>query len=284
MKEIKISPSITPRESENLSRYFMDIRTSCPLDPEQEANLAVLIQHGDIAARHKLVEANLRCVISVAKQYQNAGVPLDDLINEGNMGLIKAAERFDPTRGFKFASFAVWWIRQAILLFLSDKGRMVRLPQNIENVLSRIRNAENAFEQQFQRPPSSEELAERLDMPAQKIEEYLGHVNSTVSLDAPLSSDSDTTIGETLNDTSAEATDKSLLADSLRHDLQIVIQSLHPREQQIIRLYYGLDGEQQSMDMIAMELHLSRERIRQLLDNGIDKIRKQHGQALKKYA
>ena len=140
MKEIKISPSITPRESENLSRYFMDIKSTCPLDPEQEANLAVLIQKGDIEARNKLVTANLRFVVSIAKQYQHIGLPLDDLINEGNIGLIHAAELFDPTRGFKFASFAVWWIRQSILNFIVERSRTVRLPQNVANTILRMRS------------------------------------------------------------------------------------------------------------------------------------------------
>ena len=284
MKELKILQSITPRESQNISRYFADISSTRPLTPDQEADLAVRIRRGDLQARNDLVTANLRFVISVAKQYQNLGVSLDDLINEGNIGLIRAAEKFDPTRGFKFASFAVWWIRQAILLFLVDKSRMVRLPQNITNILSRIRSAANEFEQEHQRTPSNEELAERLDMSAEKIDEYLGYVSNTSSLDAPLSVDTDTTIGETLYDQSAETTDNSLLTDSLRHDLQVAIKVLHPREQRIIRLYYGMDGEQQSMDMIATEMHLSRERIRQLIDRGVDKIRQTYGKALLKYA
>ena len=284
MKEFKISPSITPRESENISRYFANIASTHPLAPDQEADLAVRIHKGDLQARNELVTANLRFVVSVAKQYQNLGVPLDDLISEGNIGLVKAAERFDPTKGFKFATFAVWWIRQAIMLFLVDKSRMVRLPQNIVNVLSRIRSAANAFEQENQRTPSSAELAERTGMSVEKVEEYLGHTTSTISMDTPLSADSDATVGEMLPDLSSSTADETLIAESLRHDLQVAMSSCSRREQDILRLYYGLDGEARSMDEIAMEYHLSRERVRQLIDGSIATIRSRHGEALRKYA
>ena len=284
MKEFKISQSITPRESENISRYFANIASTHPLAPDQEADLAVRIHKGDLQARNELVTANLRFVVSVAKQYQNLGVPLDDLINEGNIDLIRAAERFDPTKGFKFATFAVWWIRQAIMLFLVDKSRMVRLPQNIVNVLSRIRSAANTFEQENQRPPSSAELAERTGMSVEKVEEYLGHTTSTISMDTPLSADSDATVGEMLPDLSSSAADETLIAESLRHDLQVAMSSCSRREQDILRLYYGLDGEARSMDEIAMDYHLSRERVRQLIDGSIATIRSRHGEALRKYA
>ena len=284
MKEIKITQSITPRESENISRYFANISSTHPLDPNQEADLAMRIRRGDLKARNELVTANLRFVVSVAKQYQNLGVPLDDLINEGNIGLIRAAERFDPTKGFKFATFAVWWIRQAILSFLVDKSRMVRLPQNIAHIISRIRSAANAFEQENQRPPSMEELADRTGISAEKLEEYLGHTNNILSMDAPLSSDSDATVGEMLADSSSEAADKALIAETLRHDLQVAMNSISRREQEIIRLYYGMDGESRSMDEIAMDYHLSRERVRQLIERSVATIRQLHGEALRKYA
>lgn len=284
MKEIKITQSITPRESENISRYFANISSTHPLDPDQEADLAMRIRRGDLKARNELATANLRFVVSVAKQYQNLGVPLDDLINEGNIGLIRAAERFDPTKGFKFATFAVWWIRQAIMLFLVDKSRLVRLPLNIVNVLSRIRSAANTFEQENQRPPSSAELAERTGMSVEKVEEYLGHTISTISMDTPLSADSDATVGEMLPDTSSDAADEKLMAESLRHDLQVAMSSVTRREQDILRLYYGLDGEARSMDEIAMDYHLSRERVRQLIDRSVATIRQLHGEALRKYA
>jgi RNA polymerase primary sigma factor len=284
MKEFKISQSITPRESENISRYFANIASTHPLAPDQEADLAVRIHKGDLHARNELVTANLRFVVSVAKQYQNLGVPLEDLINEGNIGLIRAAERFDPTKGFKFATFAVWWIRQAIMLFLVDKSRMVRLPQNIVNVLSRIRSAANTFEQENQRPPSSAELAERTGMSVEKVEEYLGHTTSTISMDTPLSADSDATVGEMLPDLSSSAADETLIVESLCHDLQVAMNSISRREQEIIRLYYGMDGESRSMDEIAMDYHLSRERVRQLIDRSVATIRQLHGEALRKYA
>ena len=284
MKEFKISQSITPRESENISRYFANIASTHPLAPDQEADLAVRIHKGDLQARNELVTANLRFVVSVAKQYQNMGVSLDDLISEGNIGLVKAAERFDPTKGFKFATFAVWWIRQAILAFLTDKSRMVRLPLNVTNILSRIRSAANAFEQENQRTPSMEELAERTGMSVEKVEEYLGHTTSTISMDTPLSADSDATVGEMLPDLSSSAADETLIAESLRHDLQVAMSSCSRREQDILRLYYGLDGEARSMDEIAMEYHLSRERVRQLIDGSIATIRSRHGEALRKYA
>lgn len=284
MKEFKITQSITPRESENITRYLANISSTHPLEPDQEADLALRIRRGDLQARNELVTANLRFVVSVAKQYQNMGVPLDDLINEGNIGLIRAAERFDPTKGFKFVSFAVWWIRQAILSFLVDKSRMVRLPQNIIHVISRIRSAANAFEQENQRPPSTAELAERTRMSEEKLEKYIGHVNSTISMDAPLSSDTDVTVGEMLEDTSTEAADRVLIAESLRHDLQVAMSSVSDREQEIIRLFYGLNGEPQSMEEIAMDFHLTRERVRQLIDRSVATIRQFHGEALQKYA
>ena len=264
MKEIKITQSITPRESENTTRYFANISSTHPLEPDQEADLAMRIRRGDLKARNELVTANLRFV--------------------GNIGLIKAAERFDPTRGFKFASFAVWWIRQAILSFLVDKSRMVRLPQNIVNVLSRIRSTANAFEQENQRTPSMEELSEKIGMSVEKLEEYLGHTSTTISMDTPLSADSDATVGEMLPDTSSDAADEKLMAESLQHDLQVAMSSVKRREQEILRMYYGLDGEARSMDEIAMDYHLTRERVRQLIDRGVSTIRQIHGEALRKYA
>ena len=284
MKEIKISPSITPRETENINRYFVDIAASHPLDPEQEVELANRIRQGDLEARNELVSANLRFVISVAKQYQHMGAALEDLINEGNMGLIRAAENFDPTKGFKFTTFAVWWIRQAILGFIAEKAHTVRLPQNVTNQLCRIFNFSNIFELEHHRPPTPVELSQALDIPEERLKDYLYCANCTTSLDAPVSSDSDTTMGEMVADKIFRATDQSLISDSLQHDLMVALDSIAPREQKIIRLYYGMDGEPLSMESIADVLHLTRERVRQLLEKAISTIRRLHGDALQQYA
>jgi len=284
MKDLKISPSITPRETQNISRYFNDISSSTPLSPEQEVELAYRVQSGDLGARNELVIANLRFVISVAKQYQHMGADLEDLINEGNIGLIKAAEAFDPTKGFKFATYAVWWIRQSILGFIAEKAQIVRLPQNVTNQLCRIYNFSINFEQEHHRAPTFDEMAQTLDITEERLRDYLYYAKCTTSLDAPCSSDIDTTMGEMVADTATPKTDDRLLLDSLRHDVQVAIDSVSPREQTILRLYFGLDGEPLSMDMIAMEFHLTRERVRQLIEKAIASIRRIHGKALLQYA
>lgn len=283
MKEIKITPSITSRDTQNLNRYFNDISSSRPLDPEKEVELANRIQQGDLQARNELVTANLRFVISVAKQYQHMGAPLEDLINEGNIGLIRAAERFDPTKGFKFATFAVWWIRQAVLNYFVDNGQPVRFPQNVANLIYRIRTESMLFEQEHLRTPSVEELARILDLPEKRIEDYLSYNNYAVSLDAPLNSDTETTVGETLSDSAFEATDNYLISESLQNDLNVALASIPVREQQVLRMFYGLDGEPLSLDSIALELHLSRERVRQLKEKGLRTVARMHGSALAQY-
>ena len=284
MRDLKISQSITPRETQNISRYFNDISSSMPLTPEQEVTLAYRIQAGDIAARNELATANLRFVISVAKQYQHMGAELEDLINEGNIGLIKAAETFDPTKGFKFATYAVWWIRQSILGFIAEKAHTVRLPQNVTNQFCRIRNFSIAFEQEHHRVPSFEELAKMLDITEDRLKDFLYSANCIASLDAPCSSDTDTTMGEMVADTTTTSTDHRLMHESMRHDVQVALGSVSEREQTVLRLYFGLDGEPLSMDMIAMELHLTRERVRQLLDKATNTIKRIHGHALQQYA
>lgn len=284
MKDLKISPSITPRETQNISRYFNDISSSSPLSPEQEVELAYRVQSGDLGARNELVTANLRFVISVAKQYQHMGADLEDLINEGNIGLIKAAEAFDPTKGFKFATYAVWWIRQSILGFIAEKAQVVRLPQNVTNQLCRIYNFSINFEQEHHRAPSFDELVQMLDIPEERLKDYLYCANCTTSLDAPCTSDTDTKKGEMIPDTIDSSTDTQLVRESLLHDIQVVLNSVSEREQTILRLYFGLDGEALSMDMVAMELHLTRERVRQLIEKAIASIRRIHGKALLQYA
>lgn len=284
MKDLKISPSITPRETQNISRYFNDISSSAPLSPEQEVELAYRVQSGDIEARNELATANLRFVISVAKQYQHMGAELEDLINEGNIGLIKAAETFDPTKGFKFATYAVWWIRQSILGFIAEKAHTVRLPQNVTNQLLRIRNFAIDFEQEHHRAPSLEEIAQVLDITEERLKDYLYCANCTTSLDAPCSSDTDTTMGEMIPDTVSHSTDNRLVRESMRHDIQVALNSVSEREQTILRLYFGLDGESLSMNMIAMEMHLTRERVRQLIEKATATIRRIHSKALLQYA
>ena len=284
MKDLRISPSITPRETQNINRYFQDISSSHPLTPEQEVELASKISTGNIAARNELVTANLRFVISVAKQYQHMGVSLEDLINEGNIGLIRAAETFDPTRGFKFATFAVWWIRQAILKYLSEKAPMVRLPQNVCTQVGRIRSAYNKLEQETQCMPSMDELAQALGVSEEKVKDYLSYSNSTTSIDAPIAMVSDTPLSDMIADSSSKTADNELVADSLRHDLLVAIRSVPSREQMILRLHYGLEGEPHSMEEIANELHLSRERVRQLIERATSTIRRVHGRKLQQYA
>lgn len=284
MKDLKISPSITPRETQNISRYFNDISSSAPLSPEQEVELAYRVQSGDIEARNELAMANLRFVISVAKQYQHMGAELEDLINEGNIGLIKAAETFDPTKGFKFATYAVWWIRQSILGFIAEKAHTVRLPQNVTNQLLRIRNFAIDFEQEHHRAPSLEEMAQVLDITEERLKDYLYCANCTTSLDAPCTSDSDTTMGEMVADTHTKNTDNQLILESMSHDIQVALNSVSEREQTILRLYFGLDCEPLSMDLIAMEHHLTRERVRQLIEKATATIRRIHSKALLQYA
>ena len=284
MKDLKISPSITPRETENISRYFGDISSSRPLDPKQEVELANRIRQGDILARNELVTANLRFVVSVAKQYQHMGASLEDLINEGNIGLIRAAENFDPTKGFKFTTFAVWWLRQAILSFIAEKAHTVRLPQNVTNQLCRIYNYSSVFEQEHHRPPTPVELSQALEIPEDRLKDYLYCANCTTSLDAPVASDTDTTVGDMVADEMFRSPDKALISESMRHDVMVALDSVSPRDQKIIRLYYGMDGEQMSMDSIAEEMHLTRERVRQLLEKAISTIKRLHGNALSQYA
>ncbi len=283
MKTLVISPSITPRETENINRYFQDISSTCPLEPDQEVELAHRIRQGDLEARNELVTANLRFVVSVAKQYQHLGAALEDLINEGNIGLIRAAENFDPTKGFKFSTYAVWWIRQAILGFIAERARTVRLPQNVNTQLCRMRLLANRFEQEHERQPSADELAQLLSLSEERVNDYLVAANCTTSLDAPVSFDSSTTVGEMVEDAASEPADRALLSESLRHDLLTAIASLSPREQTVLHLYFGLDGESLSLDQIATELHLSRERVRQLVEQSTAKIRKTYGAALLQY-
>lgn len=283
IKELKITQSITRRDSRSLEQYFSDITASKPLTPEQEVELAMRIKQGDIAARNELVQANLRFVVSVAKQYQTIGLPLDDLINEGNIGLIRAAEKFDPTRGFKFDTFAVWWIRQAISSALADVGRPVRLPLNMVVWVSKIRKAQVYFEQKNERLPTIGELSELVNMPEEKVRDVLANTNQAMSLDMPLKDDSDTTVGDMLI-ASSDATDATMEAESLRYDLNRAMMTLSPREAEIIRLSYGFDGVTMTLDEIAESFNLTRERVRQLREKALATLNHRYAPHLAMYA
>ena len=283
MKNMKISQSITPRETESIRRYFSELSSSIPLTSEQEVALAKKIQKGDIEARNELVTANLRFVITVAKQYQYADADFEDLVNEGNIGLIRAAETFDPNRGVKFTTHSVWRIQESIMKFLEDKARMIRMPQNAMLELNRVRNFAAQYEQEHHHAPSMGEMAEHLDVTEERLAEILYGVTSTVSLDAPCASDTDTTVGDMMADSWVKSTDHGLMLESLRHDVQVALNGVSPREQDILRLYFGMDGEPMSMDTIAMTLHLTRERVRQLMTKAIGTLRRRYGQSLRQY-
>ncbi|MCQ2345775.1 MAG: sigma-70 family RNA polymerase sigma factor [Paludibacteraceae bacterium] len=283
MRELHINQSITPRDSQALGRYFNDIAHSKPLTPDEEVELAFRIRQGDVEARNQLVQANLRFVISIAKQYQNVGIPLDDIINEGNIGLIRAAERFDPTRGFKFDTVAVWWIRQAITSSLGDHLRIVRMPMNVVTRIGVLKKVASKFMQQNQRQPSPEELAEMADMSVEQVRAVWESMPTVTSLDAPLSDDSDSTIEDVLCYQDIEPADAQLMNESLQMDIERVLAHLSDRDASIIRLSYGLDGRECSLDDLAQQFHLTRERVRQVRENALNKIRQSHAKVLCQY-
>lgn len=271
MKEIIIIPTITPRDSYALTRYFNDIKSNLPLTPEQEVELAVRIQHGDTQARDELVKANLRFVVSVAKQYNRPSIDLIDLINEGNIGLIQAAERYDPTYGFKFDSYAIWWIRRAISASLNQVYRTIRIPASVTRQMSILRKAQARFEQKYERLPSKEELSELVDMHDQRIQEIQDCYYRAMSLDTPITDDSDSTWADIFP--SYESADEELMRESVCQELEQRISTLPKREQKILQMYFGLNGEEQSLDMIAYEMGLSRERVRQLREHALRTLR-----------
>ena len=276
MKQLKITTSITPHESKSSVLYLGEIARSKPLTADEEAELAFRIQQGDQAARDQLIQANLRFVVSVAKQYLTKGVELSDLISDGNIGLINAAERFDPTRGFKFDSYAVWWIRQSIMHALTESYNVVRIPLNMTHLMSRIRKASAEIEQKEQRPATVAELAEALDTDEDKIQDALKHVYQTSSTDSPLTQDGDMTLGDTLS-SPTEAPDSSLEQEGMRIQLDAILNTLPAREKAILRGCYGLDGETDSIEEIGRRYHISRERVRQLRESTIKKLRRKYG-------
>jgi RNA polymerase primary sigma factor len=275
MRQLKITKSITNRESQSLEKYLQEIGKVDLLTPEEEVDLAKRIKQGDQIALEKLTKANLRFVVSVAKQYQNQGLSLSDLINEGNLGLIKAAQRFDETRGFKFISYAVWWIRQSILQALAEQSRIVRLPLNKVGSLNKINKAFSELEQTFEREPSPEELAELLEITTDEVETTLGVAARHVSMDAPFVEGEDNSLLDVLENNTMPGTDTHLeYADSLRREIERSLGTLTDRQCDVIKLYFGIGVEHpMSLEDIGDKFGLTRERVRQIKDKAINKLR-----------
>lgn len=275
MRQLKISKQFTNRENKSLDKYLNEISKVEMITPSEEVELAIRIKKGDQRALEKLVNANLRFVVSVAKQYQNQGLTLGDLINEGNMGLIKAAQRFDETRGFKFISYAVWWIRQSILQALADQSRLVRLPLNKVGSLSKISAASIALEQQFERKATDQEIAERLDVSPQEVTSTLSSSGKHISIDAPINEDEDATLLTILPNDHEPEPDKGLIHQSLQMEISRVVSILSEKEREIIKLYFGLEGHQpHSYEDISEKIKLTRERVRQIKEKALKKLRK----------
>jgi RNA polymerase primary sigma factor len=274
MRQLKITHSITNRDIKSLDKYLQDICSEELLTPEQEVQLAQRIKQGDQAALERLTKANLRFVVSVAKQYQNQGLSLPDLINEGNVGLIKAAKRFDETRGFKFISYAVWWIRQSILQAIAENSRIVRLPSNQLGALNKLKKEISKLEQQLERPPSEEELAEMLDIPEDKIKAIMGISGRHVSIDAPLASDEDVNFVDVLPNEDTPPTDSKLMQESLSQEIERSLSTLTEYEREVIKMYFGIGlPHPLSLDEIAMKFNLTRERVRQIKEKGIKRLK-----------
>ena len=274
MRQLKITASITSRSDYSLEKYLSDISKEDMINSDEEARLARKIREGNQEALDKLVRANLRFVVSVSKQYQNQGRPLTDLISEGNVGLIKAAKKFDETRGFKFISYAVWWIRQAILEALAEKSRIVRLPLNQVGTLSKINKSIAKLEQDLERIPSASEIAEVLDLPAHKVEESLRSYSRHVSIDAPLTNDSDSGNLVDLMSNDGPSSDHISMERSLKIEIDRSLDTLNPKEREILKLFYGIDTAAPiSLDEIGNKLSISRERVRQIREKSIRKLK-----------
>ena len=277
MRQLKITQQITNRETQSLDRYLSEIAKISLITAEEEVELAKRIRRGDDMALNKLVNANLRFVVSVAKQYQNNGMTLSDLINEGNLGLIKAASRFDETRGFKFISYAVWWIRQHILQALAEQSRIVRLPLNRVGSLSKINRTLTDLEQLYQREPTSEEIAKVLDITTEEVEKTQQYRARKVSMDAPLGSDSDSgSLLDIMSDADSVEPDAELIKHSMKTEIKRALSTLSERESQVLSLYYGLSGGHSvSLHEIGEQFDLTRERVRQIKEKATRKLR--HG-------
>jgi RNA polymerase primary sigma factor len=273
MRQLKITKSITNRESASLDKYLQEIGKEELITVEEEVELAQRIKKGDQAALEKLTRANLRFVVSVAKQYQNQGLSLPDLINEGNLGLIKAAEKFDETRGFKFISYAVWWIRQSILQALAEQSRIVRLPLNQVGSLNKINKAYSKFEQEHERKPSPEELAESLELPADKVADTLRVSGRHVSVDAPFVDGEDNSLLDVLVNNDSPSADRSLIMESLAREIHRALATLTERESDIIRLFFGIGCQEMTLEEIGERFGLTRERVRQIKEKAIRRLR-----------
>ncbi len=274
MRQLKIIKSITNRNIGSLDKFLQDISKEELISPEEEVKLAQRIKAGDQAALEKLVKSNLRFVVSVAKQYQNQGLSLPDLINEGNIGLIKAAQKFDETRGFKFISFAVWWIRQSILQAIAEKSRMVRLPLNQVGALNKIKKSSSLLEQQLERTPSDEELAEYMDLNFEKVKETMHIGYKPVSMDAPLIQDEDLNMIDVYIEEDAKTTDDSMMQESLSTEISLLLSELNERERSILYQFFGIGmAHGMTLEEIAVSQNLTRERVRQIKERALKRIR-----------
>jgi RNA polymerase primary sigma factor len=274
MRQLKITKQVTNRETASLDKYLQEIGKVELITAEEEVELARRIKAGDKEALEKLTKANLRFVVSVSKQYQNQGLSLPDLINEGNLGLIKAAQRFDETRGFKFISYAVWWIRQSILQALAEQSRIVRLPLNKIGSINKINKAYARLEQQNEREPDSHEIADMLDIPESEVKESIRNSGRHISMDAPLIQDEENTLYDVLRGDDTNTPEKELMVESLRKEIDRAISTLTPREADVVRLYFGLNSKHpMTLEEIGEKFDLTRERVRQIKEKAIRRLK-----------
>lgn len=284
MRQLKISKSITNRESASLDRYLQEIGREELISIEEEVELAQAIKRGDRRALDKMTRANLRFVVSVAKQYQNQGLSLPDLINEGNLGLIKAAEKFDETRGFKFISYAVWWIRQSILQAIAEQSRIIRLPLNQVSSVNKINKILNQFEQENERRPSIGEIAQSTDIPEEKIADAIKVSSRHVSVDAPFYDDDQSSLLDVIPNDNVPSTDRGLVEESLREEIGRVLQVLEDREKKVVEAYFGINQREMTLEEIGSKYNLTRERVRQIKEKAIRRLRQQtNSKVLKAY-